>query len=263
MRIRIIGCGAMGSAIAIALAKNNHNLSIFDHHYERATMLAKEFPQMQACTSPLEMQTPTEYLLLAMKSGDFGKAASELAGYQGKLIISILPGISLKELKAAFPKHLVMRMMPNLAVQYSKGMVALVDDPTLDSIKEDIDAALSSLGSISWIPEEKFNAFTALTSCGPAFIFAMIEAMVDASISMGFSSREGLKLIIDMMGGSLCTLVESKALPSELKWRVTSPGGPTIAGLRTLEAQNIRSGMIETFLSAYEKMNVCKSITTS
>jgi len=168
-------------------------------------------------------------------------------------VVSILASVPIAKLKEAFPGKAVLRMMPNLAVRYGDGVVALAEDPDLLHMKHIIEENFSPLGLIKWIPEEKFDAITALTGSGPAFVFAMVQAMVEAGIAMGLSATEGYELVKQMMGGALTMLYESDDHPTELKWRVTSPGGVTIAGLRAFEERSVGSGIIETFLAAYEK----------
>ncbi len=92
------------------------------------------------------------------------------------------------------------------------------------------------------MPERLFNGIDALTGCGPAFVFALLESMVEASIAMGFSAEMGLDLIKHMVGGALTTLYESPESLEELKWKFTAPGGTTIAGLRTFEQKGVEAG---------------------
>jgi pyrroline-5-carboxylate reductase len=103
--------------------------------------------------------------------------------------------------------------------------------------------------------EDKINALTALTGSGPAFFFAMVEAMVDAGIAMGFTAHTAQDLIYQMLQGSLTLLEKTSKHPGELKWQIVSPQGTTIAGLKTLEELAIRGGVMNTFLSAYDRAN--------
>ncbi len=252
MSVRIIGCGSMGGAIAHVLAENGNALSLYDRHKERATKLGEAL-SATVCTSPLEGQSPDDILLLAIKPQDFDTSLDTLIDFRGKLVISILTGVTTDQLKEAFPDTLVLRMMPNLAVRYGDGIVALAEDPSLISLEDEIEKLFAPLGLVRWIPESKFDAITALTGSGPAFVFSMIDAMVDAAIAMGFTSQEGYELVKHMTGGALTTLYESKDLPAQLKWKVTSPSGTTIAGLRTFESEGVRSGIIETFMATFQR----------
>ncbi len=248
----MIGCGSMGGAIAQTLAESGQEITLFDKHRERAEGLAHAI-SAHACHSPLEGSTHEEIMILAIKPQDLESSARDLEGFGGKLIVSILGGASMSQLKEYFPDTPVLRMMPNLAVRYGDGIVALTENPALFHLKEEIERLFSPLGLVRWFPEKQFDAVTALCGSGPAFVFAMVEAMVDAAIAMGFSADEGYELVKHMIGGSLTMLYESNDLPAELRWRVSSPGGITIAGLHALEANGVRYGIMETFLAAFER----------
>ncbi len=252
MGIRVIGCGAMGSAIAQTLAENGQEISLYDKHSDRAIGLARAI-SAHVCHSPLEGTSREDFLLIAVKPQDLESIAKDLEGFEGKLIISILTGVTIEQLKAVFPDNTVLRMMPNLAVRYGDGIVALAEDSDLLYLKDEIEKTFAPLGLVRWFPEKHLNAVTALSGSGPAFVFAIVEAMVDAAIAMGFSADEGYELVKHMLGGSLTTLYESNELPAELRWRVASPAGTTIAGLHAFEANGIRGGIMDTFLAAFER----------
>jgi pyrroline-5-carboxylate reductase len=249
MKIRIIGCGAMGSAIGQTLKEAGQEISLYDKHGERADSLSRAIGAPQ-CQSPLENLDSGDAILLAVKPQDFDQVIGELKGFTEGLIVSILTGVSLARLKQAFPECTVLRMMPNLAVRYGDGIVALADDPELTPFKKRIEELFVSLGLLRWMSETHFDAVTALSGSGPAFIFVLVEAMVDAAIAMGLSSDMGYDLIKHMIGGALTMLYESPESPSELRWKVSSPNGTTIAGIRAMEKHGVRSGIIETFLAA-------------
>lgn len=249
MQIRLIGCGAMGSAIAQTLVEQGKTVSLYDKYKQRAEVLAREI-QATIADSPLEGLTFEDYLLLAVKPQDFHHVAEELKEFTGALIVSILTGISTEQLKHAFPTTPVLRMVPNVAVRYGDGIVALAEDPQLSSYKEQIEETFSPLGMVRWLPEKNMNAMTALGGSGPAFVFTILEAMVDAAIELGFSADLAYELVKQMVGGALTTLYESNELPCELRWKVCSPSGTTSAGLRSLEKHKVRSALIEAFAAA-------------
>lgn len=242
----------MGSAIAQTLFEAGKVVSLFDKHEERAETLARAIGANKS-HSPLEELGSGDVILLAVKPQDFETVAQDLKNFSGGLVASIITGISCEKLKNAFPECTVLRMMPNLAVRYGDGVVALADDPALIPYKLRIEEIFASLGMLRWMAEKNFDAVTALTGSGPAFVFVLIEAMVDAAIAMGFSSEMGYDLVKQMVGGALTMLYEAPEVPAELRWKVSSPGGTTIAGLRTLEKHGVRSALIETFLSTYQR----------
>lgn len=242
----------MGSALAKALAESGKEVILYDKNEQRSEALTQVIPA-QIALSPLDGQTAEEILILAIKPQDLHATLPDLTDYRGQLVVSILTGISITQLKKAFPHQPVLRMMPNLAVRYGDGIAALAEDPALEQLEELIDETFSPLGMIRWIPEDQFDAVTALTGSGPAFVFALVKAMVEAATQLGFTGQEGEELVKQMVGGSLTLLYESNEDPSELIKRVCSPGGTTIAGMQVMEERGVQSALIDTFLAAYHR----------
>lgn len=202
------------------------------------------------------MVKQVEIILLAVKPQNLITVAHEikdsLTHYQ--LLVSILAGVPVRQLKHHFGHVTLLRMMPNLAIKFQKGVMGLCEYEGLPKeMKKKIEQLFSPCGAIYWLPEDKMDALNALTGSGPGFVFAMIEAMVEAGITMGFSSSQSLQMVLEMLKGSIKILEETGEHPAELKWQVCSPAGTTIAGLNRLEKENVRYGIISTFLDAQER----------
>lgn len=264
MQMTIIGCGNMGSALAERLSKS-HQLYFYDHHREKAEKLEKE-GYGQACLDIRQAVGHAELLFLAVKPQNIKEVGDVIGEELNKeqTVVSLLTGTSIEMLQGFFPKATIVRMMPNLAVLYGEGVIGLSSDKNMpQQPKEDLANAFASLGKIYWLPEDKINGLTALTGSGPAFFFAMVEAMVDAGIAMGFAAPKAQALIYQMLQGSITLLEKTSKHPAELKWQITSPQGTTIAGLKTLEEFAIRAGIMNTFLSAYDRANEISSSVSS
>lgn len=141
-------------------------------------------------------------------------------------------------------------MMPNLGVRYGQGIAALAQNPELESLKELIEHTFSPLGFLKWLPESLFDAVTALTGSGPAFVYAMMNAMVEAAVLIGFPIETALELVEHMVGGSLATLNQSHKSLDELTKQLYTAAGTTIHGMEIFEAKGVTSGIIETFVAA-------------
>lgn len=256
MQMTIIGCGNMGSALAGRLSKT-HQLYFYDHHIENAEKLEQE-GYGKVCRDIKEATDHAELIILAIKPQNV-KEVGNLIGKELKkeqVVISLLAGTSIDSLKDFFPNAHIVRMMPNLALIYGEGVIGLSSDENMpQKNKEDLTKAFELLGKIHWLSEDKINALTALTGSGPAFFFAMVEAMIDAGIAMGFTAHTAQDLIYQMLQGSLTLLEKTSKHPGELKWQIASPQGTTIAGLKTLEELAVRGSIINTFLSAYDRAN--------
>jgi pyrroline-5-carboxylate reductase len=94
---------------------------------------------------------------------------------------------------------------------------------------------------------------SALTGSGPAFIFVLIESMIEGGIAMGFTATESKDFVLKTMEGAVALLKETEKHPAQLKWEVASPGGTTIAGLREMELMGVRAGMMNTLLACYQR----------
>lgn len=253
LRIGILGCGQMGSSIAVQLGAA-HNLYLYDRNDDKAKAVSEE-SNGEAVKSCEELFKKSDIILLAIKPQDISSVAVDTRGFlkHSHIIVSILAGTTLVTLKHYFGKAVLLRMMPNLALKYGKGVLGLCGNAITPEIKQKIELLCSPLGMPCWLPEDKMDALTALTASGPAFFFVMVEAMVDAAISMGFPAAQALQLVLQMISGSVTLLTETKKHPGELKWQVSSPAGTTIEGLNMLEAEGVRSGIIQTFLAAYHR----------
>ena len=261
MKIAIIGCGNMGSALAQNLSKT-HSLYLYDHHIEKALKLHQEGFGLAAQNIDNVIEN-VELIILAVKPQNITEL-SDLIGKRLKkeqILVSILAGISIQTLKELFSNSYIVRMMPNLALLYGEGVIGLsADEDISKEIKENLTNVFELLGKIYWLPENKIDALTALAGSGPAFFFVIIESMIDAGIAMGLTVSEAQSLTFQMLKGSITLLEKTSKHPGELKWQITSPKGTTIAGLKTLEETNLRGSIINTFLAAYNRANQLSSL---
>lgn len=252
MKISIIGCGKMGSAMANRLAKGN-TLALFDRHQESAKKVAHTLGA-QLCSNIKEAASFGEFVILAVKPQDLHHVAPLIARElrDNQLIVSILAGVTTDSIQAYFPNIPVLRIMPNLALIHGKGVIGLADSSSLpQSLKEKAQKTFECFGFLHWIPEKQIDALTAITGSGPAFLLVLIESIVEAGITMGFPASEAKTLATELMAGVVALLQGTDKHPAEIKWEIASPSGTTIAGLNTLEDHNVRSGLIHTFLSTY------------
>jgi pyrroline-5-carboxylate reductase len=193
----------------------------------------------------------TEVLLLAIKPQVFPQVAAELSGATA-LVISILAGTPLNQLEAAFPRQAVIRAMPNTPAAVGAGMtaIALGQQVTPQQI-ETAKRILETVGEVVEVPESAMDAVTGLSGSGPGYVALMIEALADGGVAAGLPRAVALKLALQTVRGTAQLLQESGMHPGELKDRVTSPGGTTIAGIAELEKSGVRSAFIEAVKAAY------------
>ncbi len=254
MRIAIIGCGNMGTGLAEQLS-SDHQLFLHDRDWNWTQELAQQLKE-EACQYSIQAIDKAQLIFLAVKPQNLKEVSQQIESHlkNDQVLVSLLAGTSLSMLRQAFPYPIIVRMMPNLAMSYGKGIIGLVNSPDLSTeLKQELQNLLSPLGLIYWLKENQIDALTSLTGSGPAFIFALIEGMVEAGIAMGFQASDAQELIMQMLQGCITLLQKTGQHPALLKWKIASPSGTTIAGLRVFEQEHVRSGLIESFLAAYQR----------
>ncbi len=252
MKIAIIGCGSMGSALARHLSKHA-SLILCDRGKEKGQALAKEIGA-HFIESPGDAIKDAEWVILAIKPKDLKLLAPQLTLTKDQTLFSVLSGATIATLKKLFVKPSVIRMMPNTAVSIGKGIIGFAEEEGLEeSKKQKIEKQFSSLGLLHWIPENKMDAFAALAASSPAFGFVIMEAMMDAGVSLGFSAKESRDIVLSVFEGCVALLKDSSKHPAELKLQITSPGGTTIEGIYALEAGGIRKSMFDAMTATYLK----------
>jgi pyrroline-5-carboxylate reductase len=252
VKVSIIGCGTMGQALAQHFAKK-HTLFLCDRNQIKRSNLAKKTGG-QAVGSIKSAFAQAEVILLAVKPKDFTPLVKESSNSKGKLIISILAGVSMAELKKGFPSAYIVRCMPSLSFIAGAGAIALVEEKGLpEKAKGSVASLLQGLGVLTWMSEEKLEGFTALSGSGLAFALALLEAMTESGIFLGLSAAEAKEFVLQTFEGAIALLRQTGKHPAELKWDVCSPAGTTIAGLRVFEEKGVRSGIMETVIACYKR----------
>ncbi|GJJ12149.1 hypothetical protein Clacol_006390 [Clathrus columnatus] len=176
---------------------------------------------------------------------------------EGKLLISILAGVTITQLKSFVnPTTRVVRAMPNTPCKIREGMTVVSTIPS--SLEASRDQAIiftifSSIGRCTFLDEKHFDACTALSGSGPAFVCVFLEAMVDGGVMMGLPRAEALELAAQSLQGAARMALQPGAHPAQIKDAVTTPGGCTIAGLLTLEDGRVRSTIARTIQAATER----------
>ncbi len=201
----------------------------------------------------------SEVLLLAVKPQLLDAVVAGLAGGIGDaeskpLVISILAGVPLKRLEAAFPSLPVIRAMPNTPATVGASMSAIAPGQGVE--EKHIALAKSifqAVGEVLEVPEYLMDAVTGLSGSGPAYVAIAIEALADGGVAAGLPRTIASQLAIQTVIGTAQLVKESGVHPAQLKDRVTSPGGTTIAGVAALEKAGFRNALIEAVVAAYRR----------
>jgi pyrroline-5-carboxylate reductase len=178
-------------------------------------------------------------LVLAMKPQKLDEAVPGLAPLvgAGTLLVSVLAGVEIASLAHRFPSHrAIVRVMPNTPVAIGKGVLLLHAGDAGADVRVETEALVRPLGAIEWIADEAlFGAASALSGCGPAFLFRFVDAMAQAGRALGLPDDQAARLALATVEGAARLAGQSDESPSRLADRVASPGGSTRAGLDVID----------------------------
>jgi pyrroline-5-carboxylate reductase len=209
-------------------------------------------------TYPDRLPTGTA-ILLGMKPHQIADVAAGLAPLcrEDTLILSILAGTTLAQLRGHFPAARdVIRAMPNLPVGIGKGVTALFSDArSTDDARVKAGALLAMLGLVEWMDEEtQFNNATALSGCGPAFLFRFVDALARAGEAVGLPADQSARMALATVEGAAAMAAASSDSPAVLADRVASPGGMTREGMNVLDAEDrLLALLIDTLKAARDR----------
>jgi pyrroline-5-carboxylate reductase len=169
--------------------------------------------------------------------------------------LSVVAGLSTARIEAVFPAPVaVIRAMPNTPVLVRRGVSAIAGGSHVT--KADLDWAESILGAVGTVvrvSERNIDAVTGLSGSMPAYLYLVVEALIDAGVHQGLSREVSRQLVVGTFEGSAALLAATGESPEELRAQVTSPGGTTAAGLRMLEGRAVRAAFLEAVAAATER----------
>ncbi len=259
MRIGILGGGFMGEAFLRGLIRAEvakpDEIAVAEISEGRRTALSKHGVRV---TSDLESACiGAEVVLLALKPQDLG-AADALSGHlnDDAVLISIAAGVTLAEVQRTIGHRATVRVMPNLPAAIGEGAAAyLMASETTPLQRRRVLQVLDAVASVAIEVhnDEAIDLATALHGSGPAYVFLLIESMVDAAVRLGMKRADALALTEATVAGSARYAIESGIHPAELRNAVTSPGGTTAAALAELEAGGFRASFDDAIEAAFER----------
>ena len=170
-------------------------------------------------------------------------------------LLSIVAGAGMESLVQGFGHEAVIRVMPNTPAQIGAGVsVWTATDQVPQEHRRAAQAILKGLGEELYVSDEKYiDMATALSASGPAYIFLIMEALIEGGVRLGLPRDMAKALVLQMVLGSARLAKETDRHPAELKDMVASPGGTTVEGLLRLEQGQVRAHLVEAVASAYEK----------
>lgn len=261
MGLGVIGGGVMGEALICRLIEQAtyepHDILVSDPQAARLDYL-KERYGIGTTASNSAAASGASVLLLAVKPQIFNAVASGLtlpqSTSESPLVVSILAGVSLGGLESAFPHQAVIRAMPNTPATVGAGVTAIATGRRATAEHVELATQLfSAVGQVVQVPEHLMNAVTGLSGSGPGYIAMIVEALADGGVAAGLPRAVAMQLAIQTVRGTAELLASEDLHPAQLKDRVTSPGGTTIAGVASLEQSGLRSALIEAVKAASQR----------
>jgi pyrroline-5-carboxylate reductase len=198
-----------------------------------------------------------ETVLLVVKPQDMSDLLAEIAPAikPGALVVSLAAGVDSAFIESRLPEGVaVVRVMPNTPAQVDEGMAAI--SPGSHSTQDHLDRVteiLSATGRVITVPERYQDAVTAISGTGPAYLFFVVEAMIEAGVHLGLPRSTATELVVQTMLGSAKLLRETGEHPTVLRERVTSPGGTTTAAVRQLEDHKVRAAFLVAMEAARDR----------
>lgn len=253
--VGFIGTGNMGAALAKAVSKAEYPVCLYDKDGSRSKALADEIGGNSVTLA--ELFDTCDYIFVGVKPNILPLLAEEVRGISGKkspVLISMAAGTPLEKLSGLFGGYSIIRIMPNTSVAYGEGMTLWCADGSVDdSAAADFTDMMSRSGRLDRIPESMIDAASALSGCGPAFVYMFMEALADGGVHCGLPRDKATLYAAQTLIGAATTLLESGKHPEALKDAVCSPGGTTIEGVRTLENGGFRASAMNAVIAAYNK----------
>ena len=234
MKVGIIGCGNMGSAIAKAIATDKQiNIYISSHNSGKRAAFAEEIGAKFLSNEGIVKTC--DFIFLGVKPGATAPLLGELEAMAGK-------------------GRAIVRIMPNTPAAVRHGMIQWCANAaaTEENIR-DLLALLAPAGRLDEIDERLMNAAAAVSGCGPAFAYLFAEALADGGVQCGLSREKAMLYAAEMLSGAAEMLLRSGKHPGQLKDEVCSPGGTTIVGVHALEEGGFRAAAQNAVISAFRK----------
>lgn len=244
MIVGFVGSGSMAAAMARGLAGSVDLMLFTDSGSGRATQLASELGG-EALGSNAELAQRADVVVLAVKPAKLDEVAAELGG--AEVVVSLLGATSLAAAEAAFPRARVVRVMPNVGVEVHRGVLCVAG--VLD---EGLRALLDGLGHVVALPDEQFDAATAVMGCAPAYLALAVEAIADAGAADGLDPALARELVVETTAGT-AELLRIRH-PADVRKAVASPGGSTEAGLEALDRAGARAAFEAAVRSSLARM---------
>lgn len=254
-----IGCGTMGSAILGGLReqlnKDDYVIGGYNRSLEKMHALANK--GISVFGSLEDAASIADVLVLAVKPDQIMHVAEEAGTFlkNDAILVSVAAGISLANLREAIgTKGHLCRCMPTTTAIVGNGLFAVCFDPDFPlSSKEEIFKLFGSIGLCIPIEEKMMTDFSALIGAGPAYVFQMMQGLVQAGITLGFGHAQCRSMVSSLFSGAAEMAKYSSSSLMQLRDEVCSPAGLTIAGVNILDKAGLVGILVDAVMAARKR----------
>ena len=244
MVIGFIGSGNMAAAMARGWALRGGDEMLFsDSGSGRAAALAEELGGEALGNG--EIAARADFVVLAVKPAKLAEAAEAIGA--AKRVVSVLAAVPVPRLQEALPEAEVLRVMPNVGVELGRGVLCAAGD-----VGPEVRAKLELLGLVVDLPDDRFDAATAVMGCAPAYFALAAEALIEAGTAAGLDPELSRRLVVETAAGTAALLETHQ--PAAVQKAVASPGGSTEAGLEALDREGVREAFGAAVTASLDRM---------
>ncbi len=256
--IVFIGGGNMAGAIVgglVAAGTPASRLIVVEPGEARRAELAQRYG-VRTGAAPDAAPAGADVVVWAVKPQVFAAAADAAGAHlRGALHLSVMAGVRTEAIARATGASRVVRAMPNTPALIGQGIAGLYATPTVDAAgRAQVEAVLAPTGQLVWLDDEaQIDAVTALSGSGPAYVFRLIEGLLDGAAAVGLAPDVARRLALQTVVGAAALAAGSSEPPATLRRNVTSPGGTTAAALAVLEARGFGEALVEAVVAARDR----------
>lgn len=255
MKIGFLGCGSMGGAIARAVSQVTKDIVLTDRS-GRGKALADQLGV--AYGSAQEIARDCDWIFLAVKPQMMEEALSpirERLQEKKPLLVTMAAGLSMEKIETMAGGDLpVIRIMPNTPAMVGAGMTQYCCNSLVTEENErHFLSLMAHTGHVDKLEEGLIDAASALSGCGPAYMYLFLEGLADGAVACGIPRAKAYEYAAATMEGAAKLMLTAGQHPGQLKDAVCSPGGSTIQGVRVLEEKGLRAAAMDCVIAAFEK----------
>ena len=252
-----IGTGNMGGALAKAAAKSTKNILLADHFAEKAEALAQQLGC--DCADNIAVVRSCRYVFLGVKpqmmADMLTSVRDALCCRDDIILVTMAAGLRIATIRElAGHDFKTIRIMPNTPVEVGEGEILYT--PSENVTQAELDEFLSLMqyaGQLTAIPESLMDAGCSLSGCGPAFVFKFIRALAQGGVNAGIDEKTAIALAAQTVVGAAKLLTASPLDPETLIKNVCSPGGSTIEGVKSLDADDFEGAVEKAVAASYTR----------